>query len=215
MGYKRRDVPQYASTGLQGGINAIELAIEDDYCADFSLAVVQTILCGISELCLKVSQCDQMSATNRICALVAKHHRSSSGGDIVCLSSDKLNLKCPITLERLKEPVRGIHCQHLQCFDLDAYLTINRQVDAFNNRWQCPVCTLILRPADLSFDPYVEEVLASTCADVGEVVVAIDGSWSVGRSSGYAASSHSSLDYAVSSRTKSSRTKDTHAWQLC
>ena len=208
-------MPQGVSTELQEGINAIELAIEDDYCADFSLVVVQTIPCVVSDLCLKVSQCDQMSAKNRICALLAKHHRSSSGGDIVCLSSDKLNLKCPITLERLKEPVRGIHCQHLQCFDLDAYLTINRQVGAFNNRWQCPVCTLILRPADLSFDPYVEEVLVSTSADVGEVVVAIDGSWSVGRSSGYAVSSHSSLDYAVSSRTKSSRTKDTHAWQLC
>mmetsp|Transcript_7798 Transcript_7798/g.18011 ORF Transcript_7798/g.18011 Transcript_7798/m.18011 type:complete len:294 (-) Transcript_7798:131-1012(-) len=48
---------------------------------------------------------------------------------------------------------------------------------AFNRRWVCPLCSLTLRPDDLRRDTYVEQVLASTHAEVEEVLVDSDGSW--------------------------------------
>lgn len=178
-GHKRRDVPIPVSAALKHGTNSIGFVIEDSLVSNFALAVMQTKPVSSLELASKVTRCDQISAKSRVCAVLGKHQdgHKGAGDEITCLSSDKLCLRCPITMDRIKDPVRGIQCQHLQCFSLDAYLQSNRQMRAFNNRWRCPVCTLILRPDDLTLDPYVDEVLASTAADVDEVVVGADGSW--------------------------------------
>merc|ERR1740120_359762 len=82
-------------------------------------------------------------------------------------------------MERVDLPVRGANCEHLQCFGLEAYLQINRQMRAFNNRWVCPVCTLVLRPPDLVIDQYVQDIVSKVQKnpDLEEVVVSPDGSW--------------------------------------
>jgi len=180
-GHKRRDVPMTVSPSLKHGSNPIGFFIEDSVVSNFALAVVQTKPVSSSELASRVARCDRGAAKSRVCASLARQQNRQKGNsdDIVCMSSDKLCLRCPITMERIKDPVRGIQCQHLQCFSLDAYLQSNRQMRAFNNRWKCPVCTLILRPDDLTFDPYVDEVLAATSEEVDEVVVSVDGSWRV------------------------------------
>jgi len=48
-------------------------------------------------------------------------------------------LECPLTRERLQVPARGRQCQHLQCFDLEAYISTSLRA-AFHRRWRCPVC---------------------------------------------------------------------------
>merc|ERR1740117_1017845 len=90
---------------------------------------------------------------------------------------NSLRLLCPLTMERVQEPVRGEHCQHLQCFSLSAYLMSNRKMRAFNNRWVCPLCSLILRPNDLRLDAYVAGVLARTSEETEEVAILPDGTW--------------------------------------
>jgi len=82
-------------------------------------------------------------------------------------------------LERVKTPARGRDCAHVQCFDLEAYLEINQQTEAFNNRWICPMCTLVLRPDSVVIDAYVKNVLESTGEDVERVVLAKDGTWTL------------------------------------
>ncbi len=47
-----------------------------------------------------------------------------------------LNSVCPITMCPIGEAVRGEHCTHLQCFDLQSFVSIN----AKHKRWQCPIC---------------------------------------------------------------------------
>jgi hypothetical protein len=88
-----------------------------------------------------------------------------------------LKLLCPLTMERVNVPVRGEHCQHLQCFSLEAFLVSNYKMSAFNSRWVCPVCSLILRPNDLRIDTFVEAVLANTPQDEEEVAIMADGTW--------------------------------------
>lgn len=60
-----------------------------------------------------------------------------------------VNLKCPITMTRIKYPYRGVLCDHFQTFDLETYITINEK----SNRWLCPVCgkkTVTLRRCPLT-----------------------------------------------------------------
>eukprot|EP00438_Fugacium_kawagutii_P007630 Skav221471 [mRNA] locus=scaffold1700:444526:445758:+ [translate_table: standard] len=178
-GHKRRDVPENISAGLKAGHNDIKVRMVDDDCVGFVMVLLLTTHESQEELARQVSTCERLAAQKRIQALHAKQSantRSGDGEDLVCLSLDTLKLQCPITMERVKDPVRGEHCQHTQCFSLEAYLQSNRNMGAFNRRWQCPLCTLTLRPQDLQRDSYVDSILASTPETVDEVVVADDGS---------------------------------------
>eukprot|EP00931_Biecheleriopsis_adriatica_P043876 TRINITY_DN25070_c0_g1_i2.p1 TRINITY_DN25070_c0_g1~~TRINITY_DN25070_c0_g1_i2.p1 ORF type:complete len:707 (-),score=162.99 TRINITY_DN25070_c0_g1_i2:143-2263(-) len=183
-GHKRRDVPMNATPGLKGAQNAIRVRMVDDDCSGFAMAVLLTAPQSIPTLTAQVQRCDEVIARQRICELLSKQAAKNyaaagdgDGEDIVCLTSDKLSLKCPITMDRVKDPVRGQHCQHMQCFSREAYMMSNRQMGAFNKRWVCPLCTLVVRPSDLCFDSYVSKVIALTSEDVEEVAVSSDGSW--------------------------------------
>merc|ERR1712178_639300 len=80
-------------------------------------------------------------------------------------------------MEKVVDPVRGENCQHLQCFGLNAYLTSNHKMGAFNRRWTCPVCSLILRPTQLRRDKYVQSIVGATAEDTEDVTILPDGSW--------------------------------------
>mmetsp|Transcript_133303 Transcript_133303/g.259529 ORF Transcript_133303/g.259529 Transcript_133303/m.259529 type:complete len:586 (-) Transcript_133303:174-1931(-) len=178
-GHRRRDVPQQISPGLKIGMNAISVHLADASFFDFALAVVVTKPQSIEDLSAQVAKCDEAAALERVRRLLSKQpSEGQEDEEIMCLTSDMLRLRCPITMDRVQVPVRGKDCQHVQCFSLEAYISSNRQMRAFNNRWRCPVCTLILQPADLCHDPYVARVAQGTPADIDEVLVAHDGSWS-------------------------------------
>ena len=50
----------------------------------------------------------------------------------------KIPLTCIFTGEQLKIPVRGIFCEHFQCFDLYNYLIFIAKSQ--HPRWACPFC---------------------------------------------------------------------------
>jgi len=78
-------------------------------------------------------------------------------------ASDRSRLICPITLVRIRTPARGKKCRHLQCFDLEAYLVANLRMAAFNKRWHCPVCDLVIKPpGDLFIDTFAVQILSGT-----------------------------------------------------
>lgn len=85
-------------------------------------------------------------------------------GDIVCGES-RISLRCPLTVCRIKTPVRGVDCLHPQCVDLVAFL-------GFSNRtsiWQCPVCMKPLKFGDLLVDDKMKDILEKTNEDVDQV----------------------------------------------
>lgn len=180
-GHKRRDVPQDVSSGLRNGRNVISVHVSDDRPCDFCLGILLTTPRGLPELQAQVRTAEVKAAKARVKSLLAK--KRTVGEEVACLAPDTVKLVCPVTMERLKMPVRGEECQHLRCFGLEAYLMINQQMRAFNNRWVCPVCTLVLRPPDLVVDSYVMQIMAGCPEDVEEVVLAPDGSWNAPASS--------------------------------
>eukprot|EP00929_Paragymnodinium_shiwhaense_P076978 TRINITY_DN39617_c0_g1_i2.p1 TRINITY_DN39617_c0_g1~~TRINITY_DN39617_c0_g1_i2.p1 ORF type:complete len:529 (+),score=90.67 TRINITY_DN39617_c0_g1_i2:93-1679(+) len=178
-GHKRRDVPQQLTAGLRPGKNVVRLKMVDPCITEFALAVVVCCPQTVDALSGLVGRSSMQEAERRVRDLLAARNAmtDSCSSEITCLTSHKLSLRCPITMDRLQEPVRGEGCQHLQCFGLLAYLQSNKQMRAFNNRWVCPVCSLVLRPTDLRRDAYVEKVLASTGLDVEDVGVLPDAAW--------------------------------------
>ena len=95
-----------------------------------------------------------------------------NGDDIQTLSL-KVSLRCPLGQMRIKIPIRGKNCKHIQCFDANSYLSINRN----NPRFKCPVCNQRTNVNDLVLDSYMEAVLATSPESLDEVEIFSDCSW--------------------------------------
>mmetsp|Transcript_20093 Transcript_20093/g.36296 ORF Transcript_20093/g.36296 Transcript_20093/m.36296 type:complete len:328 (-) Transcript_20093:33-1016(-) len=89
-----------------------------------------------------------------------------SGDDVeVCLTTNKykLELTCPLSAGRLKVPVRGQHCRHVECFDLESLR------HSAPKAWRCPMfgCDAAVAPVGLRRDAFMEAMLqqvdASSC----------------------------------------------------
>lgn len=85
-----------------------------------------------------------------------------------------MTLKCPLTFARIKTPVKGKQCQHIQCFDLTSYLSMNRNYPKFS----CPVCSKTTNYEDLVVDSYVVKILEEAPQEADELDIYPDGSWS-------------------------------------
>jgi hypothetical protein len=78
-----------------------------------------------------------------------------------------LPLKCPLTLIRLKTPVRGLSCKHFSCFDSSSISILSN-----NARFiRCPNCNRDFTEAELVIDGFVQEILNNTDENVDEVTI--------------------------------------------
>ncbi|KAI3386297.1 hypothetical protein SNEBB_007638 [Seison nebaliae] len=64
------------------------------------------------------------------------------------------SILCPITMEVMKYPVRGVNCKHLQCFDCEAYISTN----FIRATWKCPICNRTTRLSDLYFCQFIKSI---------------------------------------------------------
>ncbi|KAL2547653.1 uncharacterized protein Fot_09183 [Forsythia ovata] len=85
----------------------------------------------------------------------------------------RISLNCPISLNRIKTPVKGHSCKHLQCFDFENYVSINSRRPS----WRCPHCNLHTCFTDIRIDQKMVEVLKEVGKNVTKVIVSSDGSW--------------------------------------
>jgi len=92
--------------------------------------------------------------------------------EIVCGES-RVSLRCPLTVCRIKTPVRGVNCLHPQCVDLEAFLSFSNRTSI----WQCPVCMKPLKYEDLLEDDKMAEILEKTKEDVDQVRLFPDGTF--------------------------------------
>nr|VZI30168.1 unnamed protein product [Spirometra erinaceieuropaei] len=85
-----------------------------------------------------------------------------------------VSLLCPLALTRIEIPVRSVNCDHLQCFDLSSYLTINKR----RPRWSCPVCSSPAPFRDLRRDDFFVQLMADqSLKDAQMVHVDASGHW--------------------------------------
>ncbi|KAD3641374.1 hypothetical protein E3N88_30598 [Mikania micrantha] len=85
----------------------------------------------------------------------------------------RISLKCPISFGRIKIPVKGHSCKHLQCFDFNNYVEINSR----RPLWRCPHCSQSVCFNDIRVDQSMVKVLKEVGEDVSHVKISGDGSW--------------------------------------
>ncbi|XP_022650166.1 E3 SUMO-protein ligase PIAS1-like isoform X3 [Varroa destructor] len=61
------------------------------------------------------------------------------------VKSQIIPLKCPLTMTRIRIPVRFMSCKHLSCFDLDSYIA----AETNKSTQKCPICNCTGSPSAL------------------------------------------------------------------
>ncbi|OQE20029.1 hypothetical protein PENSTE_c014G06435 [Penicillium steckii] len=114
---------------------------------------------------------------------------SPSGEDddlTVVSQSLTVGLIDPFMAQIFKTPARSKHCKHLECFDLDTFISTRRSESgpaAMNDNWQCPICKADARPMHLTIDEFFVNIRAELVSnnrleeDIVAIDVRADGSW--------------------------------------
>ncbi|KAI3693651.1 hypothetical protein L1987_76599 [Smallanthus sonchifolius] len=98
--------------------------------------------------------------------------QSDSDNEII-EGPSRVSLKCPISYSRIKIPVKGHSCKHLQCFDFNNYVEINSR----RPLWRCPHCSQSVCFRDIRIDQSMVKILKEVGEDVSYVKISGDGSW--------------------------------------
>ncbi|KAG0498204.1 hypothetical protein HPP92_002895 [Vanilla planifolia] len=86
----------------------------------------------------------------------------------------RISLNCPISLKRIKTPVKGYLCKHRQCFDYDNFIELN----SMKPNWRCPHCNQPVCFTDLRIDQNMVKIVEEV-GDAAEVIIHSNGSWVV------------------------------------
>jgi hypothetical protein len=162
-GHKRRDLPHRISANLKPGVNVFEVTTKDQNVQNFALAVLRTRPQLPKDMCKHVRCIGVEECKQKVMDLMFASSLDGCIEDFQCAASDRARLICPISLARIRTPVRGKKCRHMQCFDLEAYLVSNQKMSAINKRWTCPICDAPVKPpSDLFIDTWFVQILAET-----------------------------------------------------
>jgi len=94
----------------------------------------------------------------------------------------KLRPLCPVSHCPIQLAAIGRSCNHVQVFDLHAYIAVNQRMRSLDKRWQCPVCSLPLRPDDIMLEPFAQSILDSISNEIDTIEAVVfkeDCSWSI------------------------------------
>ncbi|XP_058009676.1 E4 SUMO-protein ligase PIAL1 isoform X2 [Hevea brasiliensis] len=84
-----------------------------------------------------------------------------------------VSLNCPISYTRIRTPVKGHSCKHLQCFDFSNFVHINSRRPS----WRCPHCNQHVCYSDIRVVQNMVKVLKEVGENVADVIISADGSW--------------------------------------
>ncbi|KAF8648923.1 hypothetical protein HU200_064455 [Digitaria exilis] len=122
---------------------------------------------------------DALARVRRCVGGGTEANNADSDSDIeVVADSVSVNLRCPMTASRIQIAGRFKPCAHMGCFDLEAFIEINKR----SRKWQCPICLKNYSLDNIIIDPYFNRItsLIKHCGDdTSEVDVKPDGSWRV------------------------------------
>ncbi|CAE7379564.1 PIAL2 [Symbiodinium natans] len=179
-GHKRRDAPRRISACLKSDQNDLKISMRDGLTLQrFCIAIVRVKPIHVVEMRKSIRPVSEDGGKKMVQELLWNSALLASSDEVTAEGSNKCRLTCPLTHERIHTPVRGERCAHLQCFDLKAYIEINKGMAAFNKRWTCPVCSIMCKPSDMFLDMYMLTILEKTEDDDDEICFTQDGEWTV------------------------------------
>uniref|UniRef100_A0A060TCE0 ARAD1B23034p n=1 Tax=Blastobotrys adeninivorans TaxID=409370 RepID=A0A060TCE0_BLAAD len=96
------------------------------------------------------------------------------GDDEIEATTTVHSLRDPVMGMKIETPVRSQACDHIDCFDAGAFISLQTQAEV----WNCTVCNKIVSYESLRVDEYIKEILDNTSEEVQEVQIHPDGTWS-------------------------------------
>ena len=163
---KRRDEPIDMSPLLQSGKNHVQISVTDANPSKFVVAIIVCAQLSDRFLVSSVSHQSTESCVERLQGILnVKSELIEDASD----GTRMLDLRCPISLNKIQVPAHGTACDHIRCFDLAAFVSVNRCTSNINLRWTCPICQKTVFPKDLIVDSYVKEIVESTRPEELEV----------------------------------------------
>jgi len=113
-----------------------------------------------------------LSLTRQLVVGVIKE--AAESGVLTSDSKLSLSLKCPLGKSQMVTPCRGVHCDHVLCFDALNFLQTYEKVNI--SKWTCPVCDSHLDYEDLRVDSFFDVIVSSIGEDSKDYNVKIDAS---------------------------------------
>lgn len=91
------------------------------------------------------------------------------------ITKTRISLRCPISCQRMRTPTRGHNCKHLQCFDLEKFLFVNRE----RSQWYCPICSLSIPFNMLELDQHQMNIVQamSDTLNTDDILMDSNGQW--------------------------------------
>jgi hypothetical protein len=92
----------------------------------------------------------------------------------VATTNLQYSLMCPLGKMKMANPCKSTKCNHILCFDAFIYLQMNEK----KATWICPICYKPAYYPDLIIDGFFMDIIEKTDANVTEVTLNLDGTWS-------------------------------------
>ncbi|KAG9410178.1 hypothetical protein AC1031_018208 [Aphanomyces cochlioides] len=171
-----REQPLNLLQFTQPGRNTIEIRTAESLPNVYVFIVQRVEKQALDHLVKQVVEQSKNITYEQAKADVIKSFGSEDDDDVVATCT-MLSVRCPLGLCVIDLPVRGINCQHLQCFDLKTFLMFNRS--ARSRAWKCIVCHKFIAMSDLRIDPYLKQLLREVADDeeLEEVEIFPDATW--------------------------------------
>ncbi|OQR92056.1 SUMO ligase [Achlya hypogyna] len=170
-----RELPLNLGQHCRPGRNVVEIRGNDQHGMLYAFLVQRVARESLDSL-VAVVQANSRHVTYDS----AKQNVIASFGDDdddIVATCTMLSVRCPLGLSVIELPARGVHCQHLQCFDLKTFLMFNKS--ARSRAWKCIVCHKFIALNDLRIDPFLKALLAQVADDeeLEEVEIFPDATW--------------------------------------
>ncbi|KAL4873263.1 hypothetical protein BDV12DRAFT_160711 [Aspergillus spectabilis] len=187
-----KNFPLDITAALQEGVNNVTVhfilgAAEQK---DFTYAMAVEVLTFSSPTQAKAltQHLSAAESRERMCGRLVRN--SSTEDDELCIVSDdlKVSLVDPYTARLFVVPVRGCHCEHLECFDHETFIQTHAlksgDRSALEADWRCPICRQDARPQSLVVDGFLTEVRkelerTNRCDGARALQIKADGTWEV------------------------------------
>jgi hypothetical protein len=184
-----KDLPLDITDYLTEGVNNItlNLLLDKNECKtqQYVFAVEVMEVTGLMKLRSRVQSLP--AAESR--ALIQKRLSPITDDEEITVITDSLTVSLidPYSARIVDVPARSRQCDHLDCFDLETFLSTRKSASdslPMNDNWFCPICKADARPQFLFIDCFFAEVLQEITRqnrreDAQAIEIKIDGSWSL------------------------------------
>ncbi|CAK7228806.1 hypothetical protein SCUCBS95973_007005 [Sporothrix curviconia] len=205
-----KDLPVSITELIQVGVNRVEVAIPEESHKSgprpnyfFGVEVIETAHCNRTvEIIKKFGVHDASISINKINARLQTTASEEEDEFAVLQDSISVDLADPFSAKIFRIPVRGVQCQHIECFDLFNWLNTRppsappktncqhqfdcqcprSQEPTLPDKWRCPICSKDARPSSLRIDKFLVDVRAGLKESgkldkVKSILVGLDGKW--------------------------------------